>query len=79
MPAAFVTEMTSIDFNVIKGFDPYDERNRHANTDFPERMSENELKQSAIIKTKLSLHSILDHNCAHLYALSVGTQGDRLQ
>jgi carboxypeptidase Q len=35
-------------FNVIKDFDAYDERTRHTNADFPERMSEDELKQSAI-------------------------------
>ena len=36
-------------FNVIKDFDAFDERTRHTNADFPERMSEDELKQSAII------------------------------
>jgi Zn-dependent M28 family amino/carboxypeptidase len=36
-------------FNVIKDFDAYDARTRHTNADFPERMSEDELKQSAII------------------------------
>jgi Zn-dependent M28 family amino/carboxypeptidase len=35
-------------FNVIKDFDAYDERTRHTNADFPERMSEEELTQSAI-------------------------------
>ena len=35
-------------FNVIKDFDGYDERTRHTNADFPERMSEEELMQSAI-------------------------------
>jgi len=35
-------------FNVIKDFGAYDERTRHTNADFPERMSEEELKQSAI-------------------------------
>jgi hypothetical protein len=35
-------------FNVIKDFDAYDERTRHTNADFPERMSEDELRQSAI-------------------------------
>jgi carboxypeptidase Q len=33
---------------VIKDFGAYDERTRHTNADFPERMSEDELKQSAI-------------------------------
>jgi hypothetical protein len=35
-------------FNVIKDFEAYDERTRHTNADSPERMSEDELKQSAI-------------------------------
>jgi hypothetical protein len=35
-------------FNVIKDFNAYDERTRHTNADYPERMSEDELKQSAI-------------------------------
>jgi hypothetical protein len=35
-------------FNVIKDFEAYDERTRHTNADFPERMSEDELKESAI-------------------------------
>jgi carboxypeptidase Q len=36
-------------FNVIKDFDAYDERTRHTNADYPERLSEDELKQSAIL------------------------------
>jgi len=36
-------------FNVIKDFDAYDARTRHTNADFPERMSDDELKQSAIV------------------------------
>lgn len=35
-------------FNAIKDFDGYDERTRHTNADWPERMSEDELKQQAI-------------------------------
>ena len=35
-------------FTVIKDFEGYDERTRHTNADFPERMSEDELAQSAI-------------------------------
>ena len=35
-------------FNVIKDFGAYDERTRHTNADFPERMSDDELKESAI-------------------------------
>jgi len=36
-------------FNVIKDFEAYDESTRHTNADFPERMSEEELIQSAIV------------------------------
>jgi len=36
-------------FNVIKEFGAYDERTRHTNADYPERMSEDALKQSAIV------------------------------
>lgn len=35
-------------FNVIKDFDGYDERTRHTNADWPERMSDDELRQQAI-------------------------------
>jgi carboxypeptidase Q len=35
-------------FNVIKDFEAYDVRTRHTNADFPERRSEEELKESAI-------------------------------
>ena len=35
-------------FNVIKDFDAYDVRTRHTNADYSERMSEDELKESAI-------------------------------
>jgi hypothetical protein len=35
-------------FNVIKSFTAYDERTRHTNADYPERMSEDDLKESAI-------------------------------
>jgi len=35
-------------FNVIKDFDSYDARTRHTNADYPERMSEDELKESSI-------------------------------
>ena len=36
-------------FNVIKDFTAYDERTRHTNADFPERMTDDALKQSAIV------------------------------
>jgi hypothetical protein len=36
-------------FNAIKDFTAYDERTRHTNADYPERMTEDALKQSAIV------------------------------
>jgi hypothetical protein len=36
-------------FNAIKDFDAYDERTRHTNADYPDRVTEDELKQSAIV------------------------------
>ena len=36
-------------FNVIKDFTAYDERTRHTNADYPERMTDDALKQSAIV------------------------------
>jgi carboxypeptidase Q len=36
-------------FNVVKDFTAYDERTRHTNADFPERMLDDELKQQAIV------------------------------
>jgi carboxypeptidase Q len=36
-------------FNAIKDFSAYDVRTRHTNADFPERMSEDELKQQAVV------------------------------
>jgi carboxypeptidase Q len=36
-------------FNAIKDFEAYDVRTRHTNADFPERMSESELKQQAVV------------------------------
>src|SRR5262245_35591477 len=44
-------------FTVIKEFDAYDERTRHTNADFPERMSVDELKQSAIVLATFAWHS----------------------
>jgi carboxypeptidase Q len=41
-------EMGLPGFNVIKDFDAYDVRTRHTNADFPERMSDDELRESAI-------------------------------
>ena len=36
-------------YNVVKDFTAYDERTRHTNADFPERMLDDELKQQAIV------------------------------
>jgi Zn-dependent M28 family amino/carboxypeptidase len=36
-------------FNAIKDFRAYDERTRHTNADYPERMTDDDLKQSAIV------------------------------
>jgi carboxypeptidase Q len=36
-------------FNVIKDFNAYDERTRHTNADYPERTTDDALKQSAIV------------------------------
>ena len=46
-------------FNVIKDFSAYDERTRHTNADFPERMSEDALKQSAIIMATFAWQSAI--------------------
>ena len=35
-------------FNIIKDFEAYDERTRHTNADYPDRMTEDELIQQAI-------------------------------
>ena len=36
-------------FNVIKDFDAYDERTRHTNVDFPDRLKDGDLQQSALV------------------------------
>ncbi len=46
-------------FNVIKDFDAYDERTRHTNADFPERMTGDELKQSAIVMATFAWHAAM--------------------
>jgi Zn-dependent M28 family amino/carboxypeptidase len=46
-------------FNVIKEFDAYDERTRHTNADFPERMTADELKQSAIVMATFAWHAAM--------------------
>jgi hypothetical protein len=46
-------------FTVIKDFDAYDERTRHTNADYPERMSEDELKQSAIVMATFAWHAAM--------------------
>jgi carboxypeptidase Q len=52
-------EMGLPGFNVIKDFDAYDERTRHTNADYPERMSEDELKQSAIVMASFAWHAAM--------------------
>jgi carboxypeptidase Q len=52
-------EMGLPGFNVIKDFDAYDERTRHTNADYPERMSEDELKQSAIVLASFAWHAAM--------------------
>jgi hypothetical protein len=46
-------------FTVIKDFDAYDERTRHTNADYPERMSDDELKQSAIVMATFAWHAAM--------------------
>ena len=46
-------------FNVIKDFDAYDERTRHTNADFPERMTKDELSQSAIVLATFAWHAAM--------------------
>ena len=47
-------------FNVIKEFAAYDERTRHTNADYPERMSEDALKQSAIFMATFAWQAATD-------------------
>ena len=44
-------------FNVIKDFDNYDVRTRHTNADFSDRVTEDELKQSAIVLATFAWHA----------------------
>jgi hypothetical protein len=44
-------------FNNIKDFDAYDVRTRHTNVDFSERVTEDELKQSAIVLASFAWHA----------------------
>ena len=46
-------------FNVIKDFTAYDERTRHTNADYPERMTEDALKQSAIVMATFAWHAAM--------------------
>jgi hypothetical protein len=46
-------------FNAIKDFEAYDERTRHTNADFPERMSEDDLKQSAVVMASFAWHAAM--------------------
>jgi hypothetical protein len=49
-------------FNVIKDFDAYDERTRHTNADYGERMSEDELKQSAIVMATFAWQAAMEND-----------------
>src|SRR5688572_14973452 len=44
-------------FNAIKDFDNYDVRTRHTNADFSDRVTEDELKQSAIVLATFAWHA----------------------
>jgi hypothetical protein len=46
-------------FTAIKDFEAYDERTRHTNADYPERMSEDELKQQAIVLAHFAWHAAM--------------------
>jgi hypothetical protein len=46
-------------FTVIKDFEAYDERTRHTNADYPERMSEDELRQQAIVLAHFAWHAAM--------------------
>ena len=46
-------------FNAIKDFAAYDERTRHTNADFPERMTEDALKQQAIVMASFAWHAAM--------------------
>jgi hypothetical protein len=46
-------------FTAIKDFEAYDVRTRHTNADYPERMSEDELKQQAIVLAHFAWHAAI--------------------
>ncbi|HET9947840.1 MAG TPA: M28 family peptidase [Longimicrobiales bacterium] len=46
-------------FTAIKDFEAYDTRTRHTNADYPERMSERELTQQAIVLAHLAWHAAM--------------------
>jgi Zn-dependent M28 family amino/carboxypeptidase len=46
-------------FNTIKEFDGYDVRTRHTNADYPERVSDEEMKQSAIVLASFAWHAAM--------------------
>jgi hypothetical protein len=46
-------------FTAIKDFEAYDERTRHTNADYPDRMSEDELKQQAIVLAHFAWHAAI--------------------
>jgi carboxypeptidase Q len=46
-------------FTAIKDFEAYDERTRHTNADYPDRMTEEELKQQAIVLAHFAWHAAI--------------------
>jgi carboxypeptidase Q len=59
-------------FNVIKNFDAYDERTRHTNADYPERASEDELKQSAVFMATFAWQAAMLEKIPRITAANIG-------
>ena len=67
-------------FNVIKDFTAYDERTRHTNADYPERMSEDALKQSAIVMATFAWQAaMLDGTIPRRLTANSGVSSPRRQ
>ena len=48
-------------FSVMKDFDAYDERTRHTNAGYPERMTDDALKQSAIVMASFAWQAAMEN------------------
>ena len=59
-------------FNVIKDFNAYDEHTRHTNADYPERTSEDELKQSAIFMATFAWQAAMLEKIPRTTAANIG-------